>query len=421
MKHKLGPMAIVAAAAVPILIWILMLPLSQRFGSLANGLQSLGQLAALVGVVLFSLSFVLNSRIAALEEYFGGLDKMLAWHHLAGAASFVLLLFHPIFLAARFLGFSLKMALAFLLPGSELANNFGIIALFIMMALLAMTFFVKLAYHRWKFFHQFLGIAFIIASLHVLLISSDVSRSMSLRLYILSWAAVGILFYFKRTVLGSLLTRKYSYKVADVNKLNEEIIEIVLSPVGEHLHFTPGQFAFLRFPAVTKENHPFTISSSPSEPNLRFTIKALGDHTSKLRELAIGSPVEVEGPHGRFLVSNLGEQIWIAGGIGITPFLSRARSRMLPARVDFYYTVTRAEEAVFAKELAALESKTFKFNLVITAQMGRLTADKISEQCGSLSAKQVYICGPSSMLSDLAGQLKKAGARHIHSEIFGFL
>src|SRR5690606_10088326 len=84
-------------------------------------------------------------------------------------------------------------------------------------------------------------------------------------------------------------------------------------------------FAFVTFDA-REGAHPYTIASAnpAGTHRLTFQIKALGDYTRELAQhLAVGQPVQVEGPYGRF-DHRRGEarQAWVAGGIGITPFLA---------------------------------------------------------------------------------------------------
>ena len=63
----------------------------------------------------------------------------------------------------------------------------------------------------------------------------------------------------------------------------------------------------------------------PKNPMVQFITKALGDHTSTLHErLKPGMPVTVEGPYGCFTFDDTPpRQIWVGGGIGITPFIAR--------------------------------------------------------------------------------------------------
>ena len=95
------------------------------------------------------------------------------------------------------------------------------------------------------------------------------------------------------------------------------------------LAFTPGQFIVLAFGgAGAWERHPFSVASAPSERLLEVSIKASGDYTRDLHDkVQKGTPAKVAGPFGGFDYRRGGQdQIWIAGGIGVTPFLSWIRS-----------------------------------------------------------------------------------------------
>jgi predicted ferric reductase len=89
-----------------------------------------------------------------------------------------------------------------------------------------------------------------------------------------------------------------------------------------------GQFAFVNFHA--KEGaHPYTISSAwHGDGKLLFLVKALGDYTRTLAStLKVGEVVEIEGPYGRFnFEGSPKRQLWIGGGIGITPFVARMKA-----------------------------------------------------------------------------------------------
>ena len=105
-----------------------------------------------------------------------------------------------------------------------------------------------------------------------------------------------------------------------------------------------------------REAHPFTISSGAREGRLRFTMKALGDYTRRVRESLAEGAKAIEGPYGRFNpLRGEARQVWVAGGIGITPFLSVLRS-MEPGHgktVRLCYCVRTAAEALFLEELVA--------------------------------------------------------------------
>lgn len=119
----------------------------------------------------------------------------------------------------------------------------------------------------------------------------------------------------------------HDYQVATVQVLDGGYTEIGLRPLGRRLAFIPGQFAMLYLEAKDGwHRHPFTISSAPEESTIRFAVKALGDDTSRARSVKPGMPAILGGAHGRFTyLRGTQYQAWIAGGIGITPFLSWLR------------------------------------------------------------------------------------------------
>jgi predicted ferric reductase len=191
--------------------------------------------------------------------------------------------------------------------------------------------------------------------------------------------------------------------------------------------FVPGQFALVYIEAKDGwHRHPFTIASAPAEKVVRVTVKALGDYTSSLRELLQpGMPAVIGGPHGRFNhAKGTKDQVWIAGGVGVAPFLSWMRAlpdHPPPGAVDLYYAFTGA--APFADELVAIgeTSEHVRVHLVDSAVDGRLTADRIIAESSVPPARlSVFLCGPEPMLRDLQAGLRGHGvrARNIHREYF---
>jgi len=345
---------------------------------------SLGRVTGLVGLVLYALNLVYSTRLRFLEQLFGGLNRVYIAHHILGGLALILLSFHPVLLSMRyitkisltspFLKGSFHQAALLLLPNgltpvnalfnTRLDNHaivleqwallFGIIAFWGMVVLLLVTFFIKIPYRIWIVMHRFLGAAFFFAGLHVLFITSDVSTHPALRNYILGFVALGLLAFTYKTLAGKILIRKHRYRVESVVTEGGNVTQVTMSPENLPMMYKSGQFLFIHFLDATPEGigsewHPFSISSGSSDANLRVSIKGLGDFTSKLGALKPGTMAEVEGAYGKFTYSNYHNlnQIWIAGGIGIAPFVSMARS--LPAsgfRIDLYYSVKTTSEII---------------------------------------------------------------------------
>ena len=115
----------------------------------------------------------------------------------------------------------------------------------------------------------------------------------------------------------------YDYTVSAVTRLNETTMDVSLEPVSRPIAFNAGQFVFLAIGGAGGwQRHPFTVASAPTERRLDVSVKAVGDYTRDLyQQLRAGTPARVAGPFGGFDYRKGGpSQIWIAGGIGITPF-----------------------------------------------------------------------------------------------------
>lgn len=431
LQYLSGWIVLIVLSVMPVVLWMRSIPLEYRFTNLYSILGSGAQLTGLVGMSMFALAFIMSARLSALEDYFGGMNKVYIAHHILGGLAFVLLLIHPLFSAiARAINISPKAGAQLFLPSNDWSINFALIALGLMMVLLIITFFAKLRYQLWKLTHQFLGVAFFFGGLHALLISSDVSIDKPLRYYMLTISILGLVAYVYRTLLSRFIIKKYTYAVTNVLSSGDKVVSVMLAPVGKKMDYYPGQFVFISFDSkkTGKEQHPFSLSSSPLDDQVRLSIKSLGDFTDTLPLLKKGDIAHIEGPFGRFFGPGKtgGAQIWIAGGIGITPFLSMARTfRNLSKPVDLFYMIRDNKEAVHLQELLQISQYNPKFRVFIyeTATKGRLTAEIIKTSINSITDRDIFICGPPAMMKSMREQFVKLHISNsrIHSEEFALL
>lgn len=419
---------IIILSIIPILVWAIMAPLSFRFSDLNLAMTSIGQVLGLVGMVLFSLNLILAGRFKFIDRYFKGLDKVYLNHSKVGTIAFSLILFHPLFLVFKYITFSLWDAALFFIPGINLPITWGILSLGLMIFLISLTFYIKLKYHIWKFSHKFMTVAFFLAILHVMFIPSDISRNGFLKFYILSLSFIALVVSVRQAFFNRIAVKKLKYKIKNITKLNENSVEVEMEPLSKKLDFHSGQFAFFSFLSlsVSSESHPFSISSSPASNNLRITVKNLGDFTSNLKDLKVGDGVLIEGPYGGFSYqkSKNKNQIWIAGGVGITPFLSMVQDIPDGYNIDLYYSVRDKSDAVHVKELEGIANTkpNFRFKPWFSSLNGYINADLISKFSNGSTEKEIFLCGPASFMDNLKNQLVSLGVdiKRIHYENFSF-
>ena len=269
-----------------------------------------------------------------------------------------------------------------------------------------------------------MGVFYVLGVVHGLMVDSLIQELPITRVYVFGMSFVGVFAWIYRAFLFNLFNKKLEYKITDINNKQFGITEILMKPVSKGLEFMAGQFAFFTFPSAgKKEQHPFTISSHPYDERLRITVKGLGDYTEVLgTKLEVGDSATVEGPYGHFSSSYIKErdQIWIAGGIGITPFLSLAKD-MYTNKVKLFWCVSKQEEAVYIDELnkIATENSNFEYKIWPSNKLGFLTAEKLELDNYN---KGYLICGPAPLKENLITQLKQKGvsSEHIYDEEFAF-
>jgi predicted ferric reductase len=367
----------------------------------------------LVGTVLLSITFILSSRLKILEKLFGSLDKVYKLHHLLGGISIVLLIHHPLLLALRYLpGTS-----TYLLLGDNLIYNAGIIALYLMVLLLILTFLVNLPYQLWLLTHQFMGLSLLFASIHIFFITSDISRYLPLRLWVLFWIALGIISFVAKKFLYRYLTPHYNYLIESISE-NGDFFDIYLKPTANILNFQPGQFAFFKF---KNESHPFSFASDSSNKIIRICVKKLGDFTSTLGTLKINDLVSIHGPFGNFGQNfyQKSHVVAIAGGVGITPFLSLFQS--VPQNLESSYHFFNSFKSLDFFNIQPKLSH-FIYHPWSSEQHSRLTAADIKDAVPEFLQSTFYLCGPYQMMISLRDQLIKLGIpqRSIIFEDFNF-
>lgn len=436
LKRNVGEILVWVGALLPVGLWLLTPtePLGRR-GSAAWLVADVGQLAGLVGMAMLAIAFVLASRVSWIEDVFSGLDKMYRVHHRLGRAAFVMLLAHPIAHAFRFVPDRLDKALLFLLPThQQLAVNLGVYAFWLFVVLMILTLFVAIAYDKWKVSHKFLGLVLVLGAVHMALVTSTPGRTVAvttnpiLMSYMLTLAALAACSFLYSVIVRPLLSRRNIYAINNVRRLGEKVLEVELLPQKEAITFSPGQFVFVTFdqPDLPHEAHPFTICSLPEKDTIVLTIKALGDFTQSLyRHLRKGAKAWVEGPYGRFdHRSGSADQIWLAAGVGIAPFLSWARDLARRNngrhRANLYYCVRSRGDAVHYDEFKRIATHTSNLSvaLICSEEQGHLRATDL----GELREKDIFMCGPKRFTSDLRAQFRSLGVpvERIHFEDFEF-
>ena len=187
-----------------------------------------------------------------------------------------------------------------------------------------------------------------------------------------------------------------------------------------------GQYAFVTFDK-NEGAHPYTIASmwDATERRLVFIIKALGDYTSKLHQrLKVGEAVTVEGPYGCFnFQDDRKRQIWVGGGIGITPFIAGLKHlAQSPGQqeIDLFYTTADFNQAVIDKLTADAQAAKVRLHVLVDSRDGLLSADRIRAVVPQWQSSTIWFSGPSTFRDALRTHFLKSGlaSSDFHEELF---
>lgn len=388
----------------------------------------------LASFLLMTLVMLLAIRPRWLEKPLNGLDKMYHLHKWAGITAVGLAVLHygldlakgPMLLVFEeaVKGQRTKTFLE-IFRGS--AKELGEWSVWIFAFMILIALWQRFPYHVWRYVHKALAVFYLVAVFHGIVLTPPEWWLQPSGLLIAAASILGT--YCAVLSLSGRIGQRNSHhgSVLAVRELNTDTFEVTCQ-LGKHWQHAPGQFAFITFNRL-EGPHPFTIASAnQNDGQIRFAIKALGDYTHKLgRQIKVGQKVAVEGPYGRFnlpATQDAGRQIWVAAGIGATPFIAwlegLQNDPQSAPHASLYYCANNEQEAVFAQQLQQLCAKLPNIELYIHLSQhdGYLTAEQLFADAGTDT--KVWFCGPTAFSDKLKQGMQQLGLQpgNFHQELF---
>ncbi|WP_298014116.1 ferric reductase-like transmembrane domain-containing protein [uncultured Castellaniella sp.] len=388
---------------------------------------------------LMSLTMILATRPAWLEPALGGMDRIYRLHKWAGILAISLGVAHWLLelgggalraLVGAAVDKPPRVAVADFLQSSHgLAKDVGEWVIYALIVSLLISLWKAFPYKSWRILHRVMPLLYLALVFHSAALTPAAWWLQPLGLIMGALMLGGSLSAIPalRQRIGH--SRRHAGRIESVRQLEGGVTEVNCAMGGDWPGHRAGQFAFVTFDAG-EGAHPYTIASADRAGRLTFQIKALGDYTRTLaRRLHAGQAIQVEGPYGRF-DHHRGEdrQAWVAGGIGITPFLAWLES--LQGRPDaapcaqLHYCVRDAARDPFVGRLRALCAALPGITLhVHDAGAGqRLDADILRRESGAQpgEALDVWFCGPAGLARQLEAGLRSLGFKDapVHREAF---
>jgi predicted ferric reductase len=395
---------------------------------------ALGRLAGLLGGSAVLLQLVLVSRLPWLEPSVG-CDRLYRVHRLTGFVVASLLLAHP---PLVILGYAGRYEVS---PGRQfidIAKGWpyaqpAIAAILIIVLVVTSSLPPirrRLTYDVWHGCHLAMYLAIGLASLHQVSGTEMLKQSWWRWYWVILHVAVIGAFLVCRAGRPLFNLVRHRFRIDRVVSESDDVTSVYLT--GRHLErfsFRPGQYANVAF--LTKglwAPHPFSFSAAPNGRFLRISIKAVGDFTSRVRQLRSGSLVLLEGPLGAFTTRTTigGKYLMVAGGIGITPIRALIESLAAGGRdVVLVYSARTVNELVFAGELRAL---TPRCHFVVSQasdsddgyERGRIDRAMLERLVADAPEREAFVCGPPPMMKSVINALRALGIgrSRIHYERF---
>ncbi len=292
-----------------------------------------------------------------------------------------------------------------------------------------------MSHETWYGIHLYAYLAIALGFLHQLFVGTDfVEDQVAAAYWILLYVVTVALILAFRVGQPVRLSIRHRLRVDRIVPEGPGVYSIYLTGRDlDRLAMRSGQYFVWRF--LTREGwwrgHPFSISSAPNGTWIRITIKELGDWSTELARIPIGTRVFIEGPYGILTGARRTRDkvLLVAGGIGITPL--RALLEGLPAKpgdITLLYRVRDARQIVFRDELETLARvRGARVHYLVggrrAAGADPLDAAALERLVPDIREHDVYICGPVQMMdrAEVAMRRLSVPAGQIHQERFATL
>jgi len=411
----------------------------ELWGTSFGKLQGLGQITALWGSFFILAELVLIARVPWIERRYG-MDRLLRWHRITGFAAVSLLSAHVLFTT---LGYAIPRE-------AGTADQFGNFILYWPNMLTATVGYIlilgvaitsiraarrSLSYETWHFIHMYAYLGVAIAFAHQLTGGSDFATDHVAVVYWvwLNLLTVAALVGF-RWISPLWRALRHQLRIVAVDQEGPGVVSIrVEGRKLDRLAVASGQYFIVRVLRRDRwwRAHPLSLSAAPDGRSLRFTIKALGDDSTWMQQIPVGTRIMAEGPYGSFHAEDdpTEKVLLIGGGIGITPLraifedIDRA-----PGQVTLLYRARNHSDAILLAELQEIADRR-GFKLQVSQSTGRhrnhakpFGAAALRHTVPDIADRSIYVCGPPELISAACSGARRAGAhpKNLHYERFDY-
>ncbi|GAQ64446.1 flavohemoprotein [Streptomyces scabiei] len=422
------------AAAVVWLWWDNTASIADQGSKMVNA----GRITGLLAGYLMALVVLQMARVPALERRVGS-DRVARWHAMTGRYTLCLVVAHVVL---TMYGYALQAGLTHTailqqtidsinqLPDmGKAAIGTGLLVFIGLISIGPVR--KRIPYDLWYHTHLLTYAATFLTFWHQITTGNEFAATPAAKTgWYALYGTVTALVVWYRIISPVKLNLKHRLRVEAVIEESPGIVSVLMS--GRKLHrmgAEAGQFFRWRFlaPGMRFSSHPYSLSAAPRPNMLRITVKAIGDHSSALRELEPGVRVWAEGPYGALTAGkrSRGKVLLVAGGVGITPM--RALFETLPGAagdLTLLYRANSTQDLALWDELAQIaEERGARLMYAVNSPEGErpdISPDSLRRKIPDIETHDVFLCGPPGFAQGVYEALRGAGVptRRIHHESF---
>lgn len=426
-RKRLILIGLIIASMIPI---ALLIPSPATDSSLKVWALYGSVLTGYIGIAMLLWMFVLGTR-ATMALVFHDLAPVLRIHKLLGKYGSIAILLHPLLVIYSY-GESLLYSIVPQL-GTEFERHvtLGRIAFMLVVGIWLTSVLLRsrMSFRPWKYIHYLAYISLPFALLHVPDVGTQYMSHVAVKAYFFALVLAFVTFCVIR--LRSLLNLdRVRYRVVSQSKLDDISYAITLAPDDDWIVPARGQYVYLKLGFVS-EDHPFSVMQYDEDSHeLTVAYRVFGAYSNALSQVQPGESVYVGGPFGSFtqeIESSDQPVVFIAGGIGITPFVDHILRGDEGRETWLFFASPTPERAVclpmLREELGPRCVPVYNDSTDSTdAEAGYIDADLIKKYLTSPADYHYFICGPAPMMKAVSSSLTALGVSRdsIHTEEFAF-
>ena len=227
---------------------------------------------------------------------------------------------------------------------------------------------------------------------------------------------------------SDIVSRPSSYQctIEELSFICSDVFILKIKPRGENTDFSfiPGQFIGVTNPdwRFLHPVHYFSIASSPKSPYIELCVKIFGEWTKSLSKKKAGEYLEITEPKGKFIFDTKKESVFLAGGVGIVPFMSMLRSieKSNRHKISILYGSRNLNSIYYKKEIEET-CNTLKIKLVhiLSDEIsgwkgynGFITEDMIRHEIKNVPGSTFFICGPPVFVTKMEDILSRMSVKN---------